>query len=424
MKPAQIAVPLLCLVVGGVIGYGIGGGMGSPSEASGPDAAAALETATAENEHLTEKLDDAQNRFRSAERDLASVRRELATTLAANTASNTAAAAPADALETAPVDPTDPADTTAESGDWRVRVENYPLVRVANEDAVVDEALQDIEWTSVAEHMSAMVPLLEQVVESLGSGTPLSGETQAGIQVHNGHLVVAAVKLMNKKVPGTGANGSFTHPAVMANMIAGNLEALGMPLDKRQNELLAKAARDFTRRDTTRLAAYTDETLQIRRLLEESLLKGEFFDEAFRILSTEQHDALRPEPTRGRCSVDLHSQGLVWAGRVAGVDFRDRDHLTQLVEARIVSSMPEESRGSARQIIGDWVQALPTELIDEPMDAFGKRGWIPVTRVEACAGHVLRLAESLLRDGDLDERAANELRTFGGTIVPYPASTD
>ncbi len=383
-----------------------------------------LEEAIAEREQAARELDDARTQLRSAERDVASARRSterVQPVEPATTADDAGHGAETGGAETTAADAAaaaEGADATAGGPDaWRERVRTYPAFAPADSD--VAEAFTAIDWVGTAEHMSAMLPLLTEIVEALEVGEQPSPETSGAVQMHNGPLVMTALTLANRGVPGTGANGAFTHPSFVVNAVAANLDALAMPLDAEQRRRLATIGSDFAARDHKRLANYPDDALVLLKLIEEVELKAALYESIFEVLRPAQADALSPPAVRGRVRADLHSEGLVWAGRVQMMGYRDPPHLVELIEGTFISVVQETSRERAHDIVVRWVEDLPAALVDWKPDALDRIGMLPARHATACARQSLTRIESLLRDADMGERGNAAVRQSQGTIVPF-----
>src|SRR5437773_9396627 len=117
-----------------------------------------------------------------------------------------------------------------------------------------------------------MAPLCDAIMKKMKAGEDLPGEEIGKLQQHNGPLVAAAVKVM-KELPGTGANGSFTHPAFMANAIAATLDAAGKPLTPEQATAVEALARQFSDEDARRLQGYDASAYALQKTYDEAELR-------------------------------------------------------------------------------------------------------------------------------------------------------
>ncbi len=412
MNRPSAALAVVLALCGALAGYLLRGA--SRDDAETARLQAELDAAQAARAAAEGARSAAETRAAAAERELGAARRDAQRVAReAEAAAAAAAAAPPPAPEAA----TDVA-AAEEEETWRTRVGRYPAFAFEDGGEHIHDALAEIDWGSVAEHMSAMVPLIDEIAGALAAGRPPSPEALGATQQHNGPLVVAALRLQQEGVPGTGPNGSFTHPAFMTNAIAANLEALGLALDANQMRRLGDIGADYERRDRERLAAYADATPQIRKLADEAQEKGAFFEAALGVLRADQRTALVPEAARGRVALDLFSEGLVWVGRAQPLRFRDPAHLTELVEAQFIAHVDPAARDAAHRVVADWVAALPSAVTEREPDALEQNGILVASHVTTCALHVAQLVETLLRDVAVGDEAAQRLRAVGGTVVP------
>lgn len=410
MKTSTVAGCALCLVIGaGAMWFAKSGDADEAKalEQTVSESEEALETATAEQSQLAEELRDLKARARVSERTLEETRKQLATAQAELENARAAAA------EAEPAD----RETT-----WRDRVAGYPAFTGSD----LQGALEHVEWPTVAENMNAMVPLLESLADSMQKGEDLPAEVVGKIQQHNGPLVTVAMTLDREQVPGTGPNGSFTHPAFMANAAAATLEARGLPLSKEQSAHLARLEVDFAKRDAARLAGYGDDVIQLRRIVDESKLKHGFFTDLFALLSDEQAEALSPAAVRGRTSIDLFNEGLLWAGRASPRAFRDDAELATAIQSQVITrfGLPEDMHDEARNIVASWAGGLPLSVLDREMDPLVRNGMMMSVHVTESADHFAQLFESLASGLTLDDATAARIRDFGQTIVTYRAAAD
>lgn len=292
----------------------------------------------------------------------------------------------------------------------------------------VDAALQRVNWTEVGESVHNMGPLLKELAEHLaeGKGYP---QRVGEIQRWNGPLLTAALGLSKDGIPGTGANGSFTHPAVLVNMVVATLENAGLPLDGAQLERLARLGTAYVAEDDRRLKSYGPDTLALEKLIGEVRLKDRFYAEIDALVTHEQREALHPEAIRGRVGIDLFSSGLVLSTTGMSVRFGTRPELVErLVQEaashfRIKAGEPEAALFS--RAAADWVQSLPEAWLMEPLDAMARGSQdlpgsvgMPTRRMLEAAERTLDLYRRLLDQLAADSPLAVRLRGESAFVVP------
>ncbi|MHC5036261.1 MAG: hypothetical protein ACYTHM_03015 [Planctomycetota bacterium] len=89
------------------------------------------------------------------------------------------------------------------------------------------------DWKDLSGHMLALGKAIPKLAEEVAKGNRPSDATMRAIQKHNAPLAVFAVQA-SEELEGTGPNGSYTHPAVIANMIRSALVGAGDPLTPEQ----------------------------------------------------------------------------------------------------------------------------------------------------------------------------------------------
>ena len=116
--------------------------------------------------------------------------------------------------------------------------------------------LAGIDWGVVGKNVKEMVPLMAKIAEAIAKGEQPDLAVAAEVQRLNADLVDAAKTISDGKVPGSGINGSFTHPVIVANQLSAALSAAGFALDGDQTATLDRVMKEFAAKDQNlRLAA-------------------------------------------------------------------------------------------------------------------------------------------------------------------------
>ena len=295
-------------------------------------------------------------------------------------------------------------------------------VRVAVAGA--DTLLAGLDWTSVGANVQTMVPMLLPFGEQWAKTGEVPMELALKINTANAPLVQVAVTLAKRLgLQLREANQAFTHPAVVANVIAATLEASGKPASPAQAEELARLAAAATTEETNRRAAYPPTTFELRKLVEDAEARRRYYDAAFAVLSVEQRDVLVPPAAKGRLQIDLFSEGLVWAARAEVVKFATREELekraTQGLRDRL--GWTEAREPALASAVAAWVAALPREVVDEPGDPLSQLGMLPSATVLTVAKAELDALERLGDSLRGDDAAVDALRQVSGAFIPVRA---
>jgi RNA polymerase sigma factor (sigma-70 family) len=287
--------------------------------------------------------------------------------------------------------------------------------------------INDVDWKSVGEHLNAMSPICNDIVNAMRKGEdvlPHAGKAQQ----HNGHLINAAAKIVGQ-VPGTGVNGAFTHPAFQVNAIAAALDAAKKPLTPEQATALEKLARELAAEDAQRLLGYKDGTFALQKVLEEADLRARFFDGAFKLLAEDQRNTLSPPATRGLIGLDLYSEGLLWATAMRPVAFKETDREELVTDVwNILNTrmkLPAEQQDAARAVVAKWVADLPVAFVSSgPKDDADLEGVMPVSFVRTGAVQTLTLLHRLAVDLKLEGAPAEAVKKWPAAIVPTAKKGD
>jgi hypothetical protein len=181
------------------------------------------------------------------------------------------------------------------------------------------EALQDADWATMAAASRTMVELMPELLQALEAGGDLPPELRVKLGAENQKLLGLALAINGKLPTHASGNGEYTHPVVMANLIAAAVEQAGRPLGETQSLDLARLGEDFEREWDRLQAGYGDETLAVTKVLDELRLKQHFTEQARALLDPAQGAALGPESSRDRAHLDLFSPGLLLVATAAPV---------------------------------------------------------------------------------------------------------
>lgn len=273
------------------------------------------------------------------------------------------------------------------------------------------------DWTTLAKHMAAMTAAIPALAETVASGKQPDAGTMAKIQEHNMPLAAFAIQAAGE-LGGTGPNGAYTHPAVIANLIRAALAEAKDPLTPEQEAAIHALGMAWAG-ETERIAAgYGDATLALRKTIDEVDAKIRFLAAARGMLTATQQALLFPPSTTGRVQLDLLSPGLVYVMRqpvMAGT----REALeSQLLTGLMGLAGATEPEGSPHAwIVRAWLDALPGAL--QPWGARDTDVMFPhVDAVQAAARAQLSAMEKLLALGELTAEQAQALRDTTAVLQP------
>ncbi|MCE9637488.1 MAG: sigma-70 family RNA polymerase sigma factor [Planctomycetes bacterium] len=285
------------------------------------------------------------------------------------------------------------------------------------------DALEQVDWKSVAIHTTAMVDPIREIAEALVAGTPVPLKAAGEAQKHNGPLI-QAIGALKEQIPGTGPNGAYTHPAFQVNALAAALEQIGKPLTAAQRTALEDVGRRFTEEERKRNASYDENTFQMQKLVEEGALKDRFFNALRSAISTEQLDAVSPPAVRDRLGADLWSEGLLWVTVTRPVRFAKKEELADSVgrTMNLVLKLDDGQKAKAAATVSDWVSHLPKDLMERTLDPLEAAGMGKSETAAQAAGETRKLVERLVADLALAGDQLGAARRLGVVLLPSPSS--
>ncbi len=388
------------LLIGLGLGY-LGGAAAAESDGPGNEVenlSARLASAQTKAEGLDADVASARSDARAVQQELASTREQLAEAQreqASLAEAHTAALARATAAE-------------ERLGDQAAPPARYAAARYP--------VLDQVDWETVGQSVSELLPLIDNLVAAFREGRQLPPGEISEIQNRNVPLMGAAMKIAGQ-ISGEGINGSYASPAFLANLMDATLRAADIPLTIAQSDELARLVEEALQRETELTTTYDDRTLLLRRMYDQIESRTRFSEAAFALLSTEQVQLLRPDAFRGRVTADIFDPSVQWglfvrpmwhSGKRSSLG-RDiyRDFIDQVKPA-------EELRADIEAAVEEWSNAIPDELVEQTSDGLEKAGYGRATDVRRSARHAIELYEQVARDLPLSQEALGRLRMMPG----------
>lgn len=304
------------------------------------------------------------------------------------------------------------AAAASEPEDWREAFATTPF-----QSDETGPMLEGIDWVSFGENLGAMPALTAGLAEALRDGLPPPPEIIGKLQQHNGPLAAIALTLQGTDLPGTRANGRFTHPLVMGNGIAAALAAQELPLTAEQQEKLEALSLDYDARERARVAKYGADELELAKTVEEARSKDRFFDAAFALLTEEQASALRPEAAAGRIGIDLYSSGLVWQGVGQPIMHLDPATVPELVTSRLVRQFSLTDEAGVRDVVEQWVSEIPVAVVDYVPDALDQANMPRTAFFTDWAERTVDLLERVRQRGLVPDSSADTVREWPHPLI-------
>ena len=282
----------------------------------------------------------------------------------------------------------------------------------------LEKTLKEIKWDKIAKAVVGMAGPMKELGEALAAGRP-AGDLPQKVQKFNMPLIQAAVAANQGGMPGHGINGSFTHPALVANLIYSTLVEAGLPLDDAQAEKLSQLADRSVEDDRRLRAARTDESWAMEQLVMESEMKDRFYKAVDSLLTPEQVEVLHPGALRDRTAGDIFSAGLIWMQSAQVARARDREDLTQKITAGLMRRLqiPEEEKEAVGRAVGDWAAKFGPDAFT-PLDDLEKSNMVRMDRIRAAGRPMVDLYKEIARSLPGQEEVIKRLRETAFLVVP------
>ncbi len=273
------------------------------------------------------------------------------------------------------------------------------------------------DWGGLAGHMMSMHKVIPGLMQEMASGKDPSPATIAAIQKDNMPLAIFAVGAA-AELPGTGPNGAFTHPAVIANLVRAALAAAGDPLTAEEETSIRALGNAWASEMERFGTSYGPGTPALQKLVDEVDAKIRFLRALKESLSPSQQALLFNPSTEGRVQMDLLSPGLVYVMRVP-VHAKDRDALEKLLVKQLFESagLAETDPAPYDWVGRRWLDALPASLQKLPLRSPDVL-FPHVDRVQAAARAELAAVEAILALRQLPAEKAKELLNLTTVLTP------
>jgi RNA polymerase sigma-70 factor (ECF subfamily) len=285
-----------------------------------------------------------------------------------------------------------------------------------------EKVLAEIDWEEVGTSTAKLAPLLVELLDQLEKTGDIPPAMIGEIQKWNAQLVTVALKVQAAGVPGTGINGSFTHPAVDVNVIHATLKAGKNALSTEQEARMEEIGRRYAAEEAQRIAAYAEGTPELRKLAEEAAAKDRFYGEVDGLLTPGQRDFLHPESVRGMTQLDLFSSGIMTYMEIRPLDVKDRETaIRQMTDKHFEKfGLDPASRPVVEQLVRRWAERVAESGLDAPREKNVKMPLLTRSeRVRKAAQLQLELWDELQRRVALTEEQRKKIAAETNIVVPF-----
>ncbi|MFM8979658.1 MAG: hypothetical protein ACKOSS_04250 [Planctomycetia bacterium] len=272
------------------------------------------------------------------------------------------------------------------------------------------------DWGALAKGVRGLSDLTPRLLEGLASGAPDAVLMQEAGEL-NMPLATFAISTA-KELGGTGPNGAFTHPAVLANLLRAALSAAGLPLAEAQEQALVPLGEAWVRDDAAARAGLPPGAPALAGLVAEVEAKARFMDGAKALLTVPQRSALFHPQTEGRASLDLFSPALAYTQRMPALLAQPSGvHRTSLILLLGGAGVPREQHADYTDTAVRWLDDTPwrqrTLAPTDPDLAFPL-----LSDLQAFARAQLAAMQRILDQGLPTPEQANRLRASLTLVMP------
>ncbi|MHC4599955.1 MAG: hypothetical protein ACYS47_13210, partial [Planctomycetota bacterium] len=273
------------------------------------------------------------------------------------------------------------------------------------------------DWKGLSNNMIELSKLILDIFDPITKGQDPSPTAIKKVQKYNMPLAIFAVKAA-EEIEGTGPNGSFTHPAVVANLIRAALVNAGDPLSETQ-EISLRALGDAWAAEMEREASrFNEKTLALEKAVFEVDAKLRFLYSVKNTLTPSQREFLFTPATEGRVQMDLLSPALVYVMRrpLAG---DSREDLEKQLEKTIVGilDLGEGDTATVEWVARQWLDDYPASL--QAVEKTSLDFICPhVDRIQEAARAEIAAIKRLIDQGNFEEDKIQTLREETTVLMP------
>lgn len=279
------------------------------------------------------------------------------------------------------------------------------------------EGVRQARWGELASASQIVIENIKKVLEAKEAGEQAPKEVFLAIQENVERMRRYEYRTIGKLDTNAKHNGELTHPISLTNLLAARLELAGLPLSKEQIEKINSLGTSYEKDYEASQSRFGEGSLRAERMLAEYKLKGDLQQDLLGVFTSEQRDAVFDPEVQGIASLDLYDPTLmiihtspILTGKKAE---EIRDKLAGVVAKRY--GLDESALARVEPHLSRWLE-----------DVRGSLEAVPPARIKHYtyeqgrqAGEAtVRLAQGLLRDGGLSEKARGALLDDYAWFIP------
>ncbi|MCC7398803.1 MAG: hypothetical protein IT455_17180 [Planctomycetes bacterium] len=294
-------------------------------------------------------------------------------------------------------------------------------VSVPFTDAKYAEALAKIDWKAMGVVSKEMTPLLKELIEKTIADGEMPMDLALKLGQLNMKLVEQVPEMLKAGLPGTGPNGAYTHPLVVANTLATTLDAAGVPLTEGQRASIEGLVRAFSA-ESQSVADSTHE-FAAEKLLSELEMKDRMYSEFRTLLQPEQAGSIYPEGSRAFEGENLFDTGVL--SRVYGepIQAKDAADFARKVSGKVSDQLGLDGAAAAKvQALIQQHAAAASELwADKAMPVeTSQLSMLRAGRTQAALRRQVEMLRAIAREVPLTAEQRKKLTSLQRVFVPLP----
>jgi hypothetical protein len=293
-----------------------------------------------------------------------------------------------------------------------------PATAAMFDDPKYADMLSQVDWALMGKTTLEMQPLMNELVRSLEETGEVSPEVAVALEKLNANLLAQLPTIMKAGLPGTGANGAYTHPLVVANTLATTLQAAGQPLDGAQSAALAGLVRSFTAElDSVAGGQYEFEA---ETVMHEVDAKDRFYAEMSQRLTPEQFAAIYPKGSTEFDGVSLFGSGLMTRFLVNPVDASNAAEFARSAGNRLGDKLhfSDADTVKLRGLI-ETIAGQNAKLWGQPASvAESKLRFLRAGRTKTAMANQVAMLRAISRQFSLSPEQKQALAEMSGVLVP------
>lgn len=281
-------------------------------------------------------------------------------------------------------------------------------------------ALAGVDWKTMGAVTKEMGPMLAQLVEAMKKGEEIPPELGIKIQELNSKLVAQVPAMLKAGLPGFGPNGAYTHPLVVANVLANTLAAAGQPLDAAQQAKIDGLVRAFSAEAQS--IAQGPREFEIEQLIADTEMKDRFYREVNSHLAPVQSEQMYPAGSTEYDGASLFNTGLMTRPYAESLAAKNPTEFARLASNRLGEDLGLDDAAAAkvRAIVERSVGASP-ELWNDKADAVELGLRMPKAgRTTAAMKRQLEMMREIQRTVPMTPEQLKKFRASKGILVPLP----